>query len=156
MNRGSSDIKVPAEYAPMRLWRNTAAAALTGSQSLTLGSGLDTLGYEWDVDSDNGFRPAGSFRLSSTTVAATEVFNDYGSNVAPATVTHNLTMYRAPSGALVFGAGTIQWSYGLDNYTTGGTSDRNMQQATVNLFADMGAQPATLMAGLVPASKSTE
>ena len=156
VNRGSSDIKVPAEYAPMRLWRNTAAAALTGSQSLTLGSGLNTLGYEWDVDSDNGFRPAGSFRLSSTTVAATEVFNDYGSNVAPATVTHNLTMYRAPSGALVFGAGTIQWSYGLDNYTTGGTSDRNMQQATVNLFADMDAQPATLMAGLVAATKSTD
>ena len=29
---------------------------------------------------------------------------------------------------------------------------RNMQQATVNLFADMGAQPATLIAGLTPAT----
>jgi len=156
VNSGSADIKVPAEYASMRLWRNTAAAALTGTQSLTLGSGLNTLGYEWDVDSDNGFRPAGSFRLSSTTVSAPEVFTDYGSTVAPATVTHNLTMHRAPSGALVFGAGTVQWSYGLDSYPNRAAPDRNMQQATVNLFADMGAQPATLITGLVAGTKSTD
>ena len=31
-----------------------------------------------------------------------------------------------------------------------------MEQATINLFADMGVQPATLMAGLVGASKSTD
>ena len=31
-----------------------------------------------------------------------------------------------------------------------------MQQATVNLFADMGAQPATLQPGLVPATASTD
>ena len=31
-------------------------------------------------------------------------------------------------------------------------ADRNMQQATVNLFADMGAQPATRQSGLVAAS----
>ena len=31
-----------------------------------------------------------------------------------------------------------------------------MQQATVNLFADMGAQPATLQAGLVAATASTD
>ena len=31
-----------------------------------------------------------------------------------------------------------------------------MQQAQVNLFADMGAQPTTLMAGLVPATKTTD
>ena len=32
--------------------------------------------------------------------------------------------------------------------------DPNMQQATVNLFADMGAQPGTLQAGLVPATQT--
>ena len=31
-----------------------------------------------------------------------------------------------------------------------------MQQATYNLFADMGVQPATLQAGLLPASASTD
>ena len=31
-----------------------------------------------------------------------------------------------------------------------------MQQATVNLFADMDVQPGTLQSGLVPATKSTD
>jgi hypothetical protein len=31
-----------------------------------------------------------------------------------------------------------------------------MQQATVNVFADMGVQPATLQTGLVPTAKSTD
>jgi hypothetical protein len=31
-----------------------------------------------------------------------------------------------------------------------------MQQATVNLLADMGVQPASLQTGLVPATKSTD
>ncbi len=40
---------------------------------------------------------------------------DYGTNVEDgATATHSLSLYRAPSGALVFGAGTVQWSWGLD------------------------------------------
>ncbi len=105
----------------------------------------DTLGYEWDEDPDNGFRPAGSFRLSSTTVSNVEVFTDYGSTTRPdGTATHNMTMYRAPSGARVFGAGTVQWALGPRRLEPGGQPvDRNMRQATVNLFADMGAQPAT-------------
>ena len=65
-------------------------------------------------------------------------------------------MYRAASGALVFGAGTVQWAYGLDGITTLTQPDKNMRQATVNLFADMGAQPATLLTGLVAATKSTD
>src|SRR5262249_39063026 len=57
-------------------------------------------------------------------------------------------------------AGTVQWSWGLDanhdlSSLSGGT-DPNMQQATVNLFADMGVQPATLRAGLVLANASTD
>ena len=36
----------------------------------------------------------------------------------PGTAIHNLTMYRASSGALVFGAGTVNWSWGLDGTTT--------------------------------------
>ena len=39
----------------------------------------------------------------------------------------------------------------------GGNTDPAMQQATVNLFADMGnVQPATLMSGLTPATESTD
>ena len=68
-------------------------------------------------------------------------------------MTHHLTIYRAPSGALVFGAGTVQWSWGLDadhDRQPDPPADRNMQQATINLFADMGAQPTTLQSDLVP------
>ncbi|RAN76514.1 hypothetical protein B5P43_23235 [Bacillus sp. SRB_336] len=156
VNSGTTDIDVPATYAKMRLWRNTAVAHLTGSQLLTLGEGLGVLGYEWDVDADDGFRPAGLIDLSSTTYTAPEVFTDYGTNVAPATTTHNLTLYKAASGALVFGAGTVQWSWGLDNFTTHGQTDLNMQQATVNLFSDMHVQPATPMAGIVVSPASTD
>ena len=88
-------------------------AASPPARALTLAP--QTLGYEWDEDADNGFRPAGQFRLSSTTVSGLEVFTDYGSNTKlDGTATHNLTMYRAPSGARVFGAGTVQWAWGLD------------------------------------------
>ena len=166
VNSGTSDIKVPAAFAKLRLWRGTAAASLTGSQTLTLSPGGGTLGYEWDVDPDNGFRPAGLFDLSSTTVTGAETFSDYGSTTTHTNPTHNLTMYRAPSGALVFGAGTVQWAWGLDDTNAWGQSttepsrnapDSTMQQATINLFGDMGLQPVTPMAGMnvTPGSSDT-
>lgn len=157
VNSGTTDITVPAQYAKLRMWRNTPIANLTGTQTATLGAGLGTLGYEWDLDADNGFRPAGLFDLSSTTYGNSEIFTDYGSStLGGQTATHNLTEYRAKSGALVFGAGTVQWSWGLDGFTTGKSPDPTMQQATVNLFADMGVQPVTLMSGITPASASTD
>ncbi len=147
---------MPAQYGKMRFWRNTAAANLGAGQTLTLAPGQETLGYEWDVDADNGFRPAGLFNLSSTTYTSAESFTDYGSTVqSPSTATHRMSLYRAPSGALVFGAGTVQWSWGLDDPDS--TPDTNMRQATVNLFADMGAQPYALAyQGLTLATPSTD
>jgi N,N-dimethylformamidase beta subunit-like, C-terminal len=109
VNSGSADITVPSTYKSMRLWRNTTVANLSAGQSRTLAPGGNTLGYEWDIDVDNGFRPRGAFDLSSTTVTNAESFIDYGTLVKQNTTpTHHLTMYKAPSGALVFGAGTVQ------------------------------------------------
>jgi hypothetical protein len=154
VNAGTSRITVPYAYRLLRLWRNTGATSLAPNTSLPLAP--DTLGYEWDVDADNGFRPAGSFKVSSTTVSGLDSFVDYGSTLAfNTTQTHTMTMYKAPSGALVFGAGTVQWAWGLSDWKNR-TPDRNMQQATVNLFADMGAQPTTLVNGVVAASKTTD
>src|SRR6185437_5057707 len=81
-----------------------------------------SLGYEWDEDVDNGFRPAGLTELSSTTLDNVEKVIDFGGRVGPGTATHSLTLYRHnsvdgqgnPVSALVFGAGTVQWSWGLD------------------------------------------
>ncbi len=165
VNSGTGDLTVPYQYSKLRMWRNTAVAKLTSGQSLTLAPGNGTLGYEWDVDADNGFRPAGEFDLSSTTLSGVQPFTDYGSTTAASgTETHHLTLYRAASGALVFGAGTVQWAWGLNDVNAwssagppdGSVPDKNMQQATVNLLADMGAQPTTLMSGLVSATSSTD
>ena len=76
-------------------------------------------------------QPPGLTELSETSTdglgSSLATIQDYGHLYAgSAPVTHHLTIYRAPSGALVFGAGTV------------------------NLFADMGAQPTALQTDLVP------
>ena len=160
VNSGTRAIEVPAAEGRLRLWRGTAAASLPAGGVETLPDG--TLGYEWDTDPDNGARPAGLVRLSSTTATDVEILQDFGSSYATGNANHYLTLYRDPNGAgpdgLVFGAGTVQWSWGLDeNHVRGGeAASPVMQQATYNLFADMGVQPATLQAGLLPASPSTD
>jgi Domain of unknown function (DUF4082)/Bacterial Ig domain len=151
-------MQVPAADGKMRFWRNTSIANLAANQTKTLPAG--TLGYEWDIDPLNSVRPAGLFYLSTATYnLTTDYLLDYGGTYGMGAATHHLTMYRAPSGALVFGAGTVQWSWGLDSDHDGDVDpdpDLNMQQATVNLFADMGAQPATPQAGIQLAIKSTD
>lgn len=137
-------IEVSSDYKKLRFWRNTSIAALTGSNSVTLTDG--TLGYEWDQEQQSLYGhsyPNGRIVLSRTVLSG-EV--------------HKLSLYRHPSGAFVFGAGTVQWSWGLDSVHDRGDAPASvdMQQATVNLFADMGIQPATLMSGLQPASASTD
>jgi hypothetical protein len=155
VDSGNDAITVPQADGKMRFWRNTSIATLGLGQTATLPTGV--LGYEWDIDADNGSRPAGLIPLSTTTLVVNSLLlhdNTFGNGIA----THQLTLYRAPSGALVFGAGTVQWSWGLDsNHDNAGTpTDPDMQQATVNLLADMGVQPKTLQGGLVPASASTD
>ena len=94
----------------MRFWRNTAIASLAAGQIYTLPP--QTLGYEWDEDLDNGARPAGAFQLSTSTYAfTTDHLLDYGATYGAGTATHHLIMYRAASGALVFGAGTVGWAW---------------------------------------------
>ena len=77
---------------------------------------------------------------------------DNGSTYATGNATHSLTLYQHASGALVFGAGTVQWSWGLDSKHDRGSAaaDTAVRQATVNLFSDMGVQPGSLQPGLVP------
>jgi len=147
---------VPQADGRMRFWRNTQMATLLPGQSRATVSGI--LGDAWDSDVDNGFRPAGLFRLSTSTYNVSTLLLDNGNTYGPGSIAHNLTLYRHPSGALVFGAGTMHWSWGLDaTHDQPGTPvDANLQQATVNLLADMGVQPATLQSGLLLATKSTD
>ena len=152
----SDAITIPYDDANLRFWRNTSVANLQPGQSATLTQNY--LGYEWDASPDNGVRPAGLIELSSTTLPVTQYLLDYGTQTGSATATHNLTLYRAPSGALVFGAGTVYWAWGLDsNHDLEATPvDPRVKQAMVNLLADMGIQPGTLESGLVAATQSTD
>ncbi|HYK44140.1 MAG TPA: N,N-dimethylformamidase beta subunit family domain-containing protein, partial [Parafilimonas sp.] len=136
-----SAIQVPGKYKNLRFWRNTGIATLDSSQTKTLTAG--SLGYEWDWSQYKTSYPQGRVLMSST------IINGH---------THNLSIYRHSSGALVFGAGTVQWSWGLDTKhdRSGSSTDKNIKQATVNLFADMGVQPTTLETGLVLATASND
>jgi hypothetical protein len=151
-------ISVPAALGRLRFWRNTAIATLAPNQSATLTPNV--LGFEWDQDVDDDARPPGLVRLSSSTISLDGNYEllDQGATYGPGTAVHSLTLYRHASGALVFGAGTPRWSWGLDSNHDSEPSlpDVRMQQATVNLFADMGVQPATLQTGLVAASPSND
>jgi hypothetical protein len=152
----ANSIQVPAAFGAHRFWRNTSVATLAAGTTAVFPAG--TLGYEWDASPDNGFRPPGLMQLSSTTVVGDQVLQNYGGTVVTGGATHNLCLYRHTSGALVFGAGTVQWSWGLDSHHDNGTSPPSlpMQQATVNLLADMGIQPDTLQAGLTSATPSAD
>ncbi|WP_432443342.1 DUF4082 domain-containing protein [Methylobacterium aquaticum] len=149
-------ITVPYDDANQRFWRNTSVAGLQPGQTASLNKNY--LGYEWDEAPDDASAPAGLVRLSSTTLDQTTYLQDYGNTTGKGTATHSLTLYRAPSGALVFGAGTVYWSWGLsanhDNEAT--PTDPRIQQAMVNLLADMGVQPGTLDSDLTPATASTD
>ncbi|PDT17902.1 adhesin, partial [Rhizobium sp. J15] len=149
-------ITIPYDDANLRFWRNTSVANLQPGQTATLTKNY--LGYEWDEAPDNGFDPAGLVKLSSTTLPVSTYLLDYGNTTGNATATHNLTLYRAPSGALVFGAGTVYWTWGLsDNHDLTATpTDPRVQQAMVNLLADMGIQPGTLQSGLVAGTASSD
>jgi hypothetical protein len=169
-----SSILVPGSFGNMRFWRNTSIATLKPGEVATLNGA--NLGHEWDEDLDNGFRPPGIVHLSETTVNNVPYVQDWGSIFQSGTATHHLTLYRAASGSLVFSAGTVQWAWGLDGHhdhsmgIKGELEDRydirigrdprapdiRVEQATVNLFADMGVQPANLQANLSPAKASDD
>jgi len=148
-------ISVSDAFSDLRFWANTRVALLNPGQTTQLAPG--TLGYEWDINPTNVFRPEGLINLSSTIVNVNEYIGSTDLDMSNANAVHNLTLYRAPSGALVFGAGTVFWSWALDSHNPQNSpADPALQQAMINLLADMGIQPSTLRPGLVHASQSTD
>ena len=148
-------LEVPRPLSGLRMWRETpvAAAGRRSPEPARLLRGV--MGHEWDEPLDNGVQPPGLVLFSSTTVDGVLYIQDYGATFDTGTATHALSLYRAASGALVFGAGTVQWSWGLDGHHDGSrpelanpystrlevdveAPDRSVQQLTVNLLADMG------------------
>ena len=135
----TGSIKVPDQYKNLRFWKNTSIASLGAGQTVVLPYG--TLGNEWDPEQFAETYPAHRVVLSNTVQAG---------------LTHKMSLYRYSSGALVFGAGTMQWPWGLDDSHDLNTAtppvqpvSTDMQQATVNLLHDMGADAGSLQVGLV-------
>ena len=108
---------------------------------------------------DNGFRPLGLIGLSTTTRQRLGKLLDNGSTFGPGTVTHRLTLYRHPSGALVFGAGTVQWAWGLDsNHDRAGTRPPTCacSRRRSICLPTWAFSPRRCRPGLVGASASTD
>ena len=164
----SYPLTVPAtnetdEFAGDRIWRNTG---ISESSSTTIGNNLT--GWEWDsIPTQAQYtsrEPAGVKRLTQTNMATAPspanwvqdeglIYSHSPPPGQPSTV--SAVKYTAPSGALVFHAGTVQWSWGLaphyldqpgiDTYEDPpvDSSDSRIQQATYNILADMGVEPQT-------------
>ena len=120
----------------------------TGFQDGDTVTGL--VGYEADkIFSEYGMPVSvpGTFVTLATSPFA-------GSNQAE---THNTVIYQAPSGAWVFGGGTINWGFALDSYNPQGNNlvDTRIQRMTANLFDKFieGSQTGFSL-GATPASQS--
>jgi hypothetical protein len=86
---------------------NDTSSPLVAGTGLKAGRqyGCDLVGYEWDTVFPNGHTPAGLHVVSaSLAIQKTGVRN-----------LSNTAYYTAPSGALVFAAGTIDWTFALDD-----------------------------------------
>jgi hypothetical protein len=155
-------------YSAQPLWRNTSVASLTTGQQYTSGSQI--LGFEWDT-----YGPAGTDSTSANFMAAPhprtrycsdatyavsgDLLTDAGDVYGSGNATHRLVVYPGGAGAIVFGVGTVNWPFGVDDANTyqQGTDNTSsvIQQATLNILTDMGAPPTTLMSGLTQPSPVT-
>jgi N,N-dimethylformamidase beta subunit-like protein/HYDIN/CFA65/VesB family protein len=106
------------------------------------GSSINGLvGYEFDNVWNNGFTPPGLTVLSSSPVS------DGSGNKYNA----NSTIYTAPSGAIVFAAGTTSWSMGLSSVNWNTLTNAGIQKTTANIL-NAFINSATPIAGLSPTS----
>ncbi len=130
------------EFGASRVWRH---AGVSTTQATTL-SEL-TVGWEWDqIPTQPGYlaqQPAGVKQLTLTDVTneGDSWLQDAGrarSNTSPPGQPSNVSSveYRAPSGALVFSTGSMEWSFGFGR-------DQAIDQATYNVLSEMGVAPVT-------------
>ena len=102
------------------------------------------VGYEYDKVWNNGFTPSGLTILSNSPVV--------GCCEGSGNSDSNSSIYTAASGARVFSAGTIQWSWGLDNYSAN-YANAGIQQTTANILNNfIGTSTSAPGVSLTPTS----
>ena len=90
---GALPLTVSSAEGQLRFWRNTPLASLAAGTSATIAPGI--VGYEFDADLDNGFRPSGLMRLSTSTLQLCQRHCwTRGRVYGPGQITHALTLYR--------------------------------------------------------------
>jgi phosphodiesterase/alkaline phosphatase D-like protein len=121
------------QFASNITWGTSFAYRITNSANwVYAGSGFTDgatvpgiLGYEMDQYYTTYPAPPGTNRV----LLSDSPFTD----VAGTALRANSSIYQAPSGAWVFAAGTMSWSWALDNYDHT-LADARIQRATANLF----------------------
>jgi hypothetical protein len=136
-------VRVAAQYAGDRIYRHTDLQQMPPDTYVNIGDKI--VGWEWDAVVDNGHSPDNVEVLATTPVYGF-VLKDAGNSdngTSDFAVTH-ITRYIAPSGAIVFSGGTIQWSWGLGAQGIEPVPvDPYIQQITYNVLSDMGVSPVT-------------
>jgi hypothetical protein len=142
-------IVIPYPLTLHAIWAGTKIAATPPQKSYKTVNGY--LGYEWDIPEQNDYEPSVTL-LSLSTYKGSAFITDFGRCEGPPQVaTHSMTLYKAKSGALVFGAGTVLFPWALDDFHDlcgegpGGyvPVDPNIQQGMRNLLGMMGVRPRT-------------
>jgi hypothetical protein len=136
------EVLVSAEESAHRFWRDTAYA--NGGTAGIAPANLHVIEGEWDMDSDNGFRPPGLSYLSSSATVGNHITK--GQELAvrshfTSVVTHHMVMFRdAQSGAITFHAGTTDFANALEDEPCDGGDVHGLalQRGLINLMADMG------------------
>ena len=109
---------VPAADGRLRLWRNTAAASLPAGETRDARPTARSATSGTRISTTAPGPPAWCACPRPTATGVADASSTTASSYGPGTATHHLTLYRDPNGAggaLVFGAGTVQWSWGLDD-----------------------------------------
>jgi hypothetical protein len=95
-------IVIPHPLTLHPIWAGTQIAATPPGRSYKTVNGY--LGFEWDIPEQNGYEPSVTL-LSLSTYKGSAFIADFGRCDGPPQVaTHFMTLYKAESGALVFGA----------------------------------------------------
>ncbi len=140
-------LRVSAAEGADRIWRYTGLDTQAPGTAMNVGTSI--VGWEWDSRVDNGREPTGVKTLASSP-ATGQLLADAGRTYVPGSALSTMVKYTAASGALVVATGTNHWNWGLARQADDlGEPNVRIQQATVNILADMGTLPETPAAGLI-------
>lgn len=148
----SGNYTFTSTYAGLPCYRNTAnIAGLSGASTYTV-SLTTGIGQELDyVAAGSSATPTNLVSLQTQSFAASNVTNAAGYPYSGSgTYTIGPSLYMRSNGALVFCAGSWRFStaaspYRISTFAGGGSVDTNVQQAIVNILADLGAQAGSLL-----------